>query len=66
MFQDKVLKILILALASMGVLLFAGIAENGLGKRELSRDFWSDLLGTVTTTLTPLVDTAVSRNFYLI
>ena len=44
----------------MAVLVVAGIADQGLGKRE-AKDFWSDLLNQVTSTLTPVVDSAVQR-----
>ena len=44
----------------MAVLVVAGIADQGLGKREL-KGFWDDLLNNVVTTVTPVVDQAVQQ-----
>ena len=49
-----------LALAGIAVQIVAGIAVEGLGKRD-AKDFWTDLLTSVTSTVTPIVDQAVQR-----
>ena len=44
----------------MAVLVVAGIADQGLGKRD-TKGFFDDLLNNVVTTLTPVVDSAVQQ-----
>ena len=46
----------------MAVLVVAGIADQGLGKRD-AKDFWTDLFTTITTSVTPVVDQAVQRMY---
>ena len=59
----KIVKQNYLALAGIAVQIVAGIAVEGIGKRD-AKDFWTDLFTSVTSTVTPIVDQAVQRMIY--